>query len=81
MEKPAATKSPRVVFTLRVFAQPAQSRSVECNQIRHAAQLALNQFGGGVGGKQFGKIEIGYDSDLGAQVIAGDFLYEPSAPP
>jgi hypothetical protein len=74
-------KEPRVIFTLRVFAQPAQSRSVECHQIRHAAQLALQQFGGGVGAKRAGKIEIGYDSDLGAQVIAGDYLYEPAAPP
>jgi hypothetical protein len=72
---------PKVIFTLRVFAQPAQSRAVECSQIRHAAQIALAEFGGGVGAKHTGKIEVGYDSKLGAQVVAGDFCYEPSAPP
>lgn len=78
MSKPAERK---VIFELRVFAQPAQSRAVECNQIRRAAQLALQLFGAGVGAKLKGEIEVGYDQDLGAQVVVGDYEYRHNAPP
>lgn len=81
MTKPAATKEPKVIFTLRVFAQPAMSRAIESSQIRHAMKLCAQEFGGGNGKKLKGEICVGYDSDLGAQTVVGDYEYQPAAPP
>ena len=80
MTKPAA-KEPKVIFTLRIFAQPAMSRAIETSQIRHAMQLAAQEFGEHNGKKLEGEICVGYDSDFGAQTIVGDFCYSPNAPP
>jgi hypothetical protein len=77
-KKPIAPEEPRVIFTLRVFAQAAQNRNVECNQIRHAAAIALQELGAGVGHKLSGEIRVGSPGE--EPTIVGHFSYEPSSP-
>jgi hypothetical protein len=79
MSKPKPAE-PRVIFTLRVFAQPAMSRAIECAQIRHAMTLASLEFGGGVGTKLAGRILDGHNLETGERTELGDFRYTPNAP-
>jgi hypothetical protein len=80
MSKKPPVKDPHVVFTVRVFARPAMSRSIEAHQIRETLELAAHCVGGSNGAKLHDQLFGPHDLQLEDRPLWGDFLWDPIAP-
>jgi hypothetical protein len=73
--------SPRVIYTLRVYAGREMSRAIEAAKVRRALQLAIQNFGSHNGKQLAAEIQDGYSLDDEAPITIGAYRYEPVAPP
>jgi hypothetical protein len=71
----------KAIFKMTLYEQKAASRAVECHLIRQAVERAMQEFGGGVGGKLSGTIEGPHDLTTGVRPVLGFYQYMPSAAP